>query len=54
MAEPRKPCLGRSGLGRRDSAALTAANSGQVDSTPWDEARDQLLGELKQINPRGR
>ncbi len=33
---------------------ITAAESGQSDSTPWEEARDELLGELKQIHPRGR
>jgi putative addiction module component (TIGR02574 family) len=33
---------------------IIAADSGQSDSTLWEEARDELLGELKQIHPRGR
>jgi putative addiction module component (TIGR02574 family) len=33
---------------------IAAADAGEVDSTPWDEARDELLEELKQIHGRGR
>jgi putative addiction module component (TIGR02574 family) len=33
---------------------VAAADSGQIDSTPWEEARDELLAELKQIQPRDR
>ena len=33
---------------------LAAADAGEIDSTPWDEARDELLDELKQIHSRGR
>ena len=33
---------------------LAAADAGVIDSTPWDEARDELLDELKQIHSRGR
>jgi len=33
---------------------ITAADSGQSDPQPWDEARDELLAELKQIHLRGR
>jgi putative addiction module component (TIGR02574 family) len=32
---------------------IAAADAGEIDSTPWEEARDELLAELKQI-PRGR
>ena len=32
---------------------ITAADAGEVDSTPWEEARDGLLAELKQ-RPRDR
>jgi putative addiction module component (TIGR02574 family) len=33
---------------------IAAADAGQIDSTPWDEARDELLDELKQIHSRAR
>jgi len=33
---------------------IAAADGDQIDSTPWDEARDELLDELKQIHSRGR
>ena len=33
---------------------IAAADAGQIDSTPWDEARDELLAELKQIHSRSR
>lgn len=33
---------------------IAAADAGEIDSTPWDEARDELLDELKQIHSRGR
>jgi putative addiction module component (TIGR02574 family) len=33
---------------------LAAADAGEIGSTPWDEARDELLDELKQIQARGR
>lgn len=33
---------------------IAAADTGKIDSTPWDEARDELLDELKQIHSRGR
>ena len=32
---------------------VAAADAGETDSTPWEEARDELLAELKQL-PRGR
>ena len=32
---------------------IAAADAGKIDSTPWEEARDELLAELKQP-PRGR
>jgi putative addiction module component (TIGR02574 family) len=33
---------------------IAAADAGEIDSTPWGEARDELLDELKQIHSRGR
>jgi putative addiction module component (TIGR02574 family) len=33
---------------------LAAADAGEIDSTPWDEARNELLDELKQVHARGR
>lgn len=33
---------------------IEAADAGAIDSTPWDQARDELLDELKQIHSRGR
>jgi putative addiction module component (TIGR02574 family) len=33
---------------------ITAADAGELDSKPWDEARDELLAELKQIHSRAR
>lgn len=33
---------------------IAAADAGQIDSTPWDEARDELMNELRQIPSRGR
>ena len=33
---------------------IAAADAGEIASTPWDEARDELLDELKQIHSRGR
>ena len=33
---------------------LAAADASEIGSTSWDEARDQLLEELKQIHSRGR
>ena len=33
---------------------IAAADAGEIDSTPWEPARDELLDELKQIHSRGR
>ena len=33
---------------------IAAADAGEIDSTPWGEAREELLDELKQIPSRGR
>jgi putative addiction module component (TIGR02574 family) len=33
---------------------IAAADAGEIDSIPWDEARDELIAELKQIRSRGR
>ena len=33
---------------------IAAADAGEIDSTPWDEVRDELIDELKQIHSRGR
>jgi hypothetical protein len=31
-----------------------AADANQIDSTSWEETRDELIAELKQVQPRGR
>jgi putative addiction module component (TIGR02574 family) len=33
---------------------IAAADAGEIDSIPWDDSRDELLDELKQIRSRGR
>ena len=33
---------------------IAAADAGEIDSTAWDEARDELLNELKRNHSRGR
>lgn len=33
---------------------IAAADAGELDSKPWDEARDELMNELRQIRSRGR
>jgi len=33
---------------------IMAADANQIDSASWEETRDELIAELKQVHPRGR
>jgi putative addiction module component (TIGR02574 family) len=33
---------------------IMAADANQIDSASWEETRDELIAELRQVHPRGR
>jgi len=48
------PAVVETAWGEEIQRRIMAADANQIDSAPWEETRDELLAELKQVQPRGR
>ena len=48
------PAAVETAWGEEIQRRIVAADANQIDSAPWEDTRDELIAELKQIHPRGR
>jgi putative addiction module component (TIGR02574 family) len=48
------PATVETAWGEEIQRRIVAADTNLIDSTSWEEARDELIAELKQVQPRGR
>ena len=48
------PAAVETAWGEEIQRRIMAADANQIDSTSWEESRDELLAELKHVHPRGR
>jgi len=48
------PAEAEAAWGEEIQQRIMAADANQIDSDSWEDARDELIVELKQVHPRGR
>lgn len=47
------PAAVETAWGEEIQRRILAADANQIDSASWEEVRDELIAELKQVHPRG-